>query len=104
MLELEAAAVSLQAVEGPHAVHHPAADGCGGQWVKHAAQSTGAGRGANHAPGSVPADEKCHKSPNSDVAVGVGWPCGLRDADSKSCIADTCMGHTHDRWISGEMS
>lgn len=62
-----------QAVEGSHAVHHPAADGVVGQRVKHAAQSAGAGRGANQVlQDQVPANEKCHKLPDSDVAIGVG--------------------------------
>lgn len=85
-----------QAVEGSHAVRHPAADRVVGQRVKHAAQSAGAGRGANQVlQDQVPADEKRHKLPDGDIAVGVGRPGGLGDADSKLCIADTCMGHTH---------
>lgn len=85
-----------EAIEGSHAVHHPAADGVVGQRVKHAAQSTGTGRSANQIlQDQVPADEKCHKLPNSDIAVGVSRPRGLGDADSEFCIANAYMGQTH---------
>lgn len=82
-----------QAVESSHSVHHPAADGVVCQGVKHTAQGAGTSRSANQVlQDQVPADEKCHKLPNGDIAVGVGRSCGLGDSNSKLCIAHTYKG------------